>query len=252
MFPPPVCVRYVRISVSCENAEGRELLPVPFFLLSVLKSFANVRRGGAPTTTNRNKYIFAPRRPPPPTGSRDTFLVGVASEQYPELEQVCNKLLPGNVQREDNGTGSGTGGVAGAETPAERRAAAKREGRAHFQQTRQGKTGKRDARVQAIKTATQEAVSAAVSGVAQELKETWQPQQQESKWRQQTDKADSKVAKIELAQSTVNAHIKFDHMLKEEEATGGEEDEHSRKRKRFLKKQLIFLEAQMETDSEDE
>ncbi|CAN0361155.1 unnamed protein product [Ectocarpus sp. 6 AP-2014] len=40
-------------------------------------------------------------------GCTDTYVLGCAIEKYPELNQVCNNLLPEDAQREDDRTGEG-------------------------------------------------------------------------------------------------------------------------------------------------
>ncbi|CAM9836111.1 unnamed protein product [Ectocarpus sp. 4 AP-2014] len=68
-----------------------------------------------------------------------TYIVGCAIEKYPELNQVCNNLLPEGAQRENDGTGEGNGCTGGAE----RRVFAKREGARLDEQNRRGQSRKR-------------------------------------------------------------------------------------------------------------
>ncbi|CAN0415958.1 unnamed protein product, partial [Pylaiella littoralis] len=93
----------------------------------------------------------------------DTFLIGEAIRKYPELNQVCSSLIPEGVQREYDGTGAG----AGAKGASERRAAAKREGDRLRGLNRAGKKRiKKEDQAKGLAETTQQAVKAAVAGMA--------------------------------------------------------------------------------------
>ncbi|CAN0466428.1 unnamed protein product, partial [Ectocarpus sp. 12 AP-2014] len=72
----------------------------------------------------------------PTEGDTGTHTNGEAVAKSPELDQVCNAFLPYDVQREDDGTGANKRATGGAE----RRAAAKREGKRLYEMNRAKKS----------------------------------------------------------------------------------------------------------------
>lgn len=160
-------------------------------------------------------------------------------EEFPELKDVWSKLLPQDVQREDDGTGAATGGAEAGSTPSERRANAKREGEAAFDKTRQGKKQKK---LTAQATAMKEAVSEAVKGFETMLSP--QQQQQESEWRRKTDEHESKSAGIALDDADIlQAHEQFtDKLEKKKEAKDGGGNA---ARMKLLRKKIANLEKQI-------
>ena len=168
----------------------------------------------------------------PSTGNKDTYIVGVAVEIFPELHQV--NLLPEGVQREDAGTGGG-----GAEGGAEQRETAKRAGVALYNLTRNGqrkllKSQKRESRAAlAVSTAVTDAVFSVMTDVVM-------PALMDARAR--TEEAASKSAVLSLALEQRQAHQAWSDELKEEEALG--EDGNSF-RKGWLQKKISELEATM-------
>lgn len=182
------------------------------------------------------------RSPPLPahqTGDTDTFLIGEAMEQYPELKQVSSCLIPDGAQREDDGTGSGAGGAGGAD----RRAATKREGDRLNELNRAGKKQvKKEKVAQGIVDATKEVMKAAVAEMTP-LQPALTPA--DTKWRQKTHEAKSKSAAITFSNDLVKVHTGFSNMLKEGIELG---EAGSAAKKAFLTKKIASLEKAMEEE----
>lgn len=189
----------------------------------------------------RYAWPLLPAPPPPPPrfdrpGDSDIFLVGEAIKKYPELDQVCNALLPEDVQREDDGTGAAAGEAGGAE----RRASAKREGERLHGMNRAGKKkAKKDERAQSVADATEKAVSSAIAGMAP-LLASMKPDT--ANGRPQTDDPERQVAEIVLADECMTAHENWSKELAEEEKKG---EEGSVFRKKFMRERIESLEKRM-------
>ncbi|CAB1102774.1 unnamed protein product [Ectocarpus sp. CCAP 1310/34] len=176
-------------------------------------------------------------------GCTDTYVLGCAIEKYPELNQVCNNLLPEGAQREDDGTGEGivcTGG-------ADRRAAAKREGARLNEQNRRGKKPKNKGVGQSVAEATSAAMKTALKDIEPLLekvggseKSEWYKKKEEHACK--TAEHDSKASGLALQKEMTESHAEFSKKIVEEEK---EKAEGYQTRVRFLRKMLAGIEKEM-------
>ncbi|CAN0020324.1 unnamed protein product [Ectocarpus sp. 12 AP-2014] len=174
---------------------------------------------------------------------RDTCVLGCAIEKHPELNQVCNNLLPDDAQREDDGTGEGIGCTGGAE----RRAAAKREGARLDEQNRRRKKGKKKGAGQSVAEATSAAMKTALLDIEPLLGKVGGPEKSEwsSKKEEHACKSaehDSKASGLALHKEMAESHAEFSKNIAKEET---EKEEGYQTRVRFLRKMLAGIEKDM-------
>ncbi|CAM9964507.1 unnamed protein product, partial [Ectocarpus sp. 13 AM-2016] len=176
------------------------------------------------------------------TGCTDTYVLGCAIEKYPELNQVCNNLLPEGAQREDDGTGEGiicTGG-------ADRRAAAKREGARLNEQNRREKKPKNKGVGQSVAEATSAAMKTALKDMEPLLgnvggseKSEWYKKKEEHACK--TAEHDSKASGLALQKEMTESHAEFSKKIVEEKGKA----EGYQTRVRFLRKMSAGIEKEM-------
>ncbi|CAB1102051.1 unnamed protein product [Ectocarpus sp. CCAP 1310/34] len=150
-------------------------------------------------------------------GDTDTYILGCAFEKYPELDQVCNNLLPEDAQREDDGTGEGDACTGGAE----RRTAAKREGaRLDEQNRRRTKQKKKgggksvaEAMSVAMKTALLDIEPLLPRGGSEKSERQLKQQEEQSK----SAALDTKAAAYALQKAMCADHQKYSEQVVEEE-----------------------------------
>ncbi|CBJ28750.1 expressed unknown protein [Ectocarpus siliculosus] len=176
-------------------------------------------------------------------GCTDTYVLGCAIEKYPELNQVCNNLLPEGAQREDDGTGEGIVGTGGAD----RRAAAKREGARLHEQNRRGKKQKNKGVGQSVAEATSAAMKTAIKDMEPLLekvggseKSEWYKKKEEHACK--TAEHDSKASGLALQKEMTESHAEFSKKIVEEEK---EKEAGYQTRVRFLRKMLAGIEKEM-------
>ncbi|CAB1104019.1 unnamed protein product [Ectocarpus sp. CCAP 1310/34] len=175
-------------------------------------------------------------------GDTDTYILGCAIEKYPELDQVCNNLLPEDAQREDDGTGEGDGCTGGAE----RRAAAKREGARLYEQNRRGTKQKKQGRRQSVAEATSVAMKTALLDIEPLLPRGGS---EESEWRLKQEEEESKSAVLDTkaAEYALQKAMCADHQKCSEQIV--EEKEKKRPgyqtRVKFMEQMVAMLEKEM-------
>ncbi|CAB1108626.1 unnamed protein product [Ectocarpus sp. CCAP 1310/34] len=163
----------------------------------------------------------------------DTYVLGCAIEKYPELNQVCNNLLPEGAQREDDGTGEGTVCNGGAE------------------RQQAGEKAKKKGVGQSVAEATSAAMKMALVDIEPQLgkvggseKSEWAKKREEHACK--TAEHNSKASGLALHKEITESHAEFSKKIVEEK----EKAEGYQTRVRLLRKMLAGVEKEMFGDEQ--
>ncbi|CAB1112909.1 unnamed protein product [Ectocarpus sp. CCAP 1310/34] len=160
-------------------------------------------------------------------GDTDTYILGCAVEKYPELDQVCNNLLPEDAQREDDRTGEGDGW------------------REAYEQNRRGTKQKKKGGRQSVAEATSVAMKTALLDIEPLLPRGGS---EKSEWRLKQEEEESKSAALDTkaAEYALQKEMRADHQKFSEQIV--EEKENKRPGDQTRVKFMEQMEAKLEKE----